>query len=70
MARITRGCAAMKIVKVDPKLCTACMLCADTLPEVFEMSGDDVAVVKDPRGAGEAEIQERIDDCPSEAIHW
>ncbi len=56
-------------VKIDPDLCTACDLCIDTCPDVFEM-GDDVAEVKvDVVPAGlEDDVQEAIDSCPSEAI--
>lgn len=56
-------------VKIEADLCTACDLCVDTCPDVFEM-GDDVAVVKVdtvPEGL-EDEVQEAIDSCPSEAI--
>ena len=56
-------------VKIDADLCTACDLCADTCPDVFEM-GDDVAIVKVdtvPEGL-EDDVQEAIDSCPSEAI--
>ena len=56
-------------VKIEADLCTACDLCIDTCPDVFEM-GDDVAVVKVdtvPEGL-EDEVQEAIDSCPSEAI--
>ncbi len=56
-------------VKIDADLCTACDLCVDTCPEVFEM-GDDVAVVKvDQVPAGlEDDVKEAIESCPSEAI--
>ena len=56
-------------VKVDPDLCTACELCADTCPEVFEMQ-DDLAVTKMetvPDGM-EDDVQEAADSCPAEAI--
>ena len=58
-----------KEVYVDASECTGCELCVDTLPEVFEMK-DDVSIVINSSGAGEEEIQEVIDDCPSECIHW
>ena len=49
--------------------CTACGLCVDTCPDVFEM-GDDIAqVIVDevPEGL-EAEVQQAVDECPSESI--
>jgi len=56
-------------VKIEADLCTACDLCIDTCPDVFEM-GDEVAEVKVdvvPEGM-EDDVQEAIDSCPSEAI--
>ncbi len=49
--------------------CTACGLCVDTCPDVFDM-GDEVAkVIADPVPAGlEALAQQAADDCPVEAI--
>ena len=56
-------------VKVDPELCTACGLCEDTCPEVFEM-GDEVAeVIADPVPADkEDDVIEAEESCPTEAI--
>jgi len=56
-------------VKIDEDLCTACELCVETCPDVFEM-GDDVAVVKVDEVPADAEdsAQEAADDCPAEAI--
>ena len=56
-------------VKIDADLCTACELCVDTCPDVFEMA-DDVAVVTQADVPAELEddVQEAIDSCPSEAI--
>ena len=49
--------------------CTACGLCADTCPEVFQM-GDAIAEVLSPQVPPEfAETaQQAADDCPVEAI--
>ncbi len=49
--------------------CTACGLCVDTCPEVFEM-GDEMAQVKVGEVPGEHEdaIQQAADECPVEAI--
>lgn len=57
-------------VYVDENECTGCELCVDTLPEVFEMTDDDVSRVSNPDGASEDKIQEVIDNCPAECIHW
>ena len=56
-------------VKIDSELCTACGLCEDSVPDVFQM-GDDVAEVKsaDVPADLESAVQEATDDCPVEAI--
>ena len=59
---------AMK-VKIDADLCTACGLCVDSVPDVFQM-GDDVAEVKTAEVSADLEsaVKEAVDDCPVEAI--
>ena len=49
--------------------CSACGLCVDTCPEVFDM-GDDIAIViADPVPVEcEDTAQEAADDCPVDAI--
>jgi ferredoxin len=59
-----------KVVYVNGDECTGCELCVDTLPEVFEMDGDGLSVVHKADGASEDKIQEVIDSCPAECIHW
>jgi len=49
--------------------CTACGLCSDTCPEVFEL-GDELALVivdEVPREQEDA-VQQAADECPVEAI--
>ncbi|HUT64088.1 MAG TPA: ferredoxin [Anaerolineae bacterium] len=56
-------------VKVDPDLCTACGLCEDTCPEVFEL-GDEVAeVIANPVPEDQEDcVIEAEESCPVEAI--
>ena len=55
---------------VDQEECTGCGLCEEVCPEVFQMNEDDVSEVYDEDGASEDKIQEAIDGCPVECIHW
>ncbi len=50
-------------------MCTACGLCCDTCPEVFEMGNDMATVIVDevPEPCEEA-AQKAADECPVEAI--
>ena len=56
-------------VKVDKEACTACELCVDTCPDVFEM-GEDVATVKVTPVPGNLEecAKDAAESCPTEAI--
>ena len=49
--------------------CTACGLCVDTCPEVFEL-GDEMAqvIVDEVPGEHEDAVQQAADECPVEAI--
>ncbi len=60
---------ARKIV-IDQDECISCGACADSCPDVFVMNDDNIAEVSDEEGASEEEIQEAIDGCPVECIHW
>jgi len=61
---------AITEVQVDENTCTACGLCEDTCPEVFEVN--DMAKVKEDADFNtfEDEIKEAAEDCPSEAIGY
>lgn len=57
-------------VFVDQDVCIGCGLCASVVPEVFRLNDDGVSEVYDQQGAGEDRIQEAIDSCPVNCIHW
>ncbi len=68
-----------KNVYVDKDDCTSCSLCADTLPDYFRMDNDDLAESHNQGSStndaiveetAKDKIQEAIDDCPGECIHW
>ncbi|MDH4240673.1 MAG: ferredoxin [Phycisphaerae bacterium] len=49
--------------------CTACGLCVDTCPDVFEMADDIAQVIVDevPEGL-EDDVRQAAEECPSESI--
>jgi len=40
------------------------------VPNVFRMGDDGFAEVYDANGASEKDIQDAIDSCPVNCIHW
>mgnify|MGYP006275401245 CR=1 FL=1 len=52
--------------------CTACGLCEEISPEVFELGDREVAIVKTgvDLNAYEDEIKEAAESCPVEAIQF
>jgi len=64
--RIVRG-FSMKVRIEDT--CTACGLCVDTCPDVFEMADDIAQVIVDevPEGL-EDDVRQAAEECPSESI--
>jgi ferredoxin len=59
-----------KQVYVDKEVCISCELCVSMVPAVFRMGDDGVAEAFDSTGASEKEIQDAIDSCPVNCIHW
>ena len=55
---------------VDGEECIGCGLCEEIAPEVFKVNNEGVSQVIDPEGETENNIQEAIDECPVECIHW
>ena len=56
-------------VVVDPLLCTACGLCIDMCPEVFEMGVEAAEVLTDPVPLDQMDcVEEAEENCPVEAI--
>jgi len=55
-------------VKIEDT-CTACGLCVDTCPDVFQMGSDMAEVIVDEVPAEfEDAVQQAADECPVEAI--
>ena len=57
-------------VFVDQQICIGCGLCVSIVPEVFRLNDAGVSEVLNQAGASEAKIQEAIDSCPVNCIHW
>jgi len=55
---------------VNGEECISCGVCVDICPEVFRLNDRDVSEVHNPTGAPEEKIQEAIDSCPVQCIHW
>lgn len=58
----------MPKIKVDPKKCIGCGLCASIAEKSFKMNDDGKAETITPLGDDKAKIQEAIDSCPVLAI--
>ena len=55
-------------IEVDRELCYGFGDCVDTLPDVFALDDDNVAVVLDPDAATTDEVTEAAQNCPVDAI--
>ena len=56
-------------VYVDQEVCIGCRLCVSIVPGVFRLNAAGVSEVYGQEG-DEAKIQEAIDSCPVNCIHW
>jgi ferredoxin len=55
---------------VDQDECIGCESCVEICPEAFHMTDEAKAEVL-PGASGDEEcIQEAMDTCPAECIHW
>jgi len=59
-----------KIPVVNQSECISCGVCVEICPEVFQLNNDNLSEVINPEGAPEEKIQEAIDNCPVQCIHW
>ena len=58
-------------VFIDVDECIGCQSCVELCPEVFEYDEDsEKAVVIKPAGGPQECIEEAIETCPVECIHW
>ena len=58
-------------VYIDEEECISCGTCVEICEEVFMLNEEtDKAEVIKPEGGPEELIQEAIDSCPVECIHW
>ena len=56
-------------VVVDPLLCTACGLCVELCPDVFELGLEAAEVITDPVPIDQMDcVMEAEESCPVEAI--
>jgi ferredoxin len=60
-----------KTVHIDEEECTGCGSCEEICPEVFKLGEEtEIASVIKPEGGHEALIEEAMETCPVECIHW
>jgi ferredoxin len=56
---------------IDEEECIACGSCEEICPGVFLLNESlGFAQVINPEGGSEEEIQEAMDACPTQCIHW
>ncbi len=55
-------------IEVDRELCIGAATCIDLTGDVFELDGENKAVVTNPKGADDATILAAAQSCPTKAI--
>ncbi len=66
-----KGMTMAKRAVIDADDCAACGTCVEICPEVFSIEEDaDTAEFIKEGSAPEKLIQEAMDSCPVECIHW
>ncbi len=61
----------MAKVTIDTEECIGCESCVEICPEVFAFDeNEEKAYVIKEEGGTQDLIQEAIDNCPVECIHW
>ena len=55
---------------VDWSVCIGCGTCVALCPAVFQLNDDGKSHVVDSKAAAENEVQQAIDSCPVQCIHW
>jgi len=68
-----------RIPAIDPECCIGCEVCTQLCPQVFRMQDDqpghaghahEKAIVHNPAGAAEEQIETAMDSCPAACIYW
>ncbi|QLA17472.1 ferredoxin [Desulfolutivibrio sulfoxidireducens] len=60
----------MPKIFIDTGECIGCQACMDICPRVFRMGEDGVCELIDEDLADLLCVQEAIDTCPVECLHW
>lgn len=55
---------------VDQEVCIGCGLCVSMVPEVFRLNDAGVSETYRSAGSAQAEVQQAMDSCPVNCIHW
>jgi len=57
-------------IHIEKNECTGCEWCVDTLPDVFELGENKIAVVKNYSNPDESALRYVVENCPAECIIW